>query len=70
MVEKTEVKEEVKQEEVVTPTKTVAPFSVVEVPTQFGLGIRNTATNEVYDVYAALSKLLSDVEDVKKHVHG
>jgi len=60
MPEKKEEKEVVKKER----------FVVDEVPTQMGLAIKDTETEEIYDVFAILSKIANDLTDLKKQFVG
>ena len=45
-------------------------YIVEQAPTQYTPVVYDQETKAAYDVYAALAKLMNDVENIKKHIHG
>lgn len=45
-----------------------ALFVVGEIPTETKPVIANTQTNEQYDIYLAIAKIMNDVEEIKNNI--
>ena len=43
-------------------------FVVTEVPTELGLGIMDTETNQQYSVETAICQILNDIVQIKKQI--
>ena len=66
-----EVEEEVEEEVPVPKPKTAVKkptWNLVQVPSEYGLAIKNEKTDEVFDTNSALVYILNLLEDIKKGV--